>query len=332
MLRFLKFLHWARLRWLAIVLVTALIIPVIALGIPTHSSLNALVWARDTPESEVDVTAMMPPDIQAILDRGELIVAVLGKDNQPFFQEDSSKNPCTTDPKRSDEVVKIKGRKFCGLDIELGKAIADTLDVKVRYDRSAQTFNEVVERVFEHKADLAFSKISRTMARVKKVSFSKPYVNMSQGLLVNRVELAEQAEGRQIAEVFRALEGKVGVIKGSSYVGFTEQKFPDATAKEYPSWEDVIDAAREGKILAAYRDELEVKKIIRTYPDTALNFQTIALSDTNDAIAAVIPWDSNHLKEIVDQYLENHNADYTADKLLEKYEYMFVTASTTEQE
>ncbi|NEO86093.1 MAG: amino acid ABC transporter substrate-binding protein [Spirulina sp. SIO3F2] len=331
MLRFLKFLRRTRFRWLAIALATALVIPILVLGIPTHPSLNPQAWAQDNPETAQEET-FMPPDIEAIIERGELHVAVLGKDNQPFFQKDSPETPCTTDPQRADELIKMDGETFCGLDIELGKAIADTLGVSVRYDRSAATFNDVVERVFEHKDDLAFSKISRTMARVKKVSFSKPYVNMSQGLLVNRLELTEQAKGRQIAEIFRDLEGKVGVIEDSSYVGFTEQKFPDAEVKEYPSWEDVIEAAREGKILAAYRDELEVKKIIRTYPDTALNFQTIALSDTNDAIAAVIPWDSMHLKELVDQYLENNSVDYTADELLEKYEYMFVTESTTEQE
>lgn len=327
LLRLMKRQRWSRLRWWVLPL-TAVLTPLLIWGFSLNTPMalreTAAIAQTATPEAtDEPAIALSPPDIQAVLDRGELIVAVLGKNNQPFFQEDSAEFPCTTDPALKATVVKSDGKKFCGLDIELGKAIADALDVEVRFDRSAQTFNEVVERVYDRQADLAFSKISRTMSRVRKVSFSIPYVNMRQGLLINRLEFAKQTGGRTATEVLRELEGKIGVIQDSSYVGFTAEKFPDAEVEEYPAWDDIIKAAREGEILAAYRDELEVKKIIRTYPDTALNFQTVALSDTNDAIAAVLPWDSLHLKELVNQYLKSHHADHAADELLDRYEYMF---------
>lgn len=263
---------------------------------------------------------LVAPDIQGILDRGELIVGLLGQDSPPFFVAESAAWQC---PAEEGKFIKQADEILCGADIELGLAIAQQLEVEVRFDRRAETFNDVVDEVFNREVDLAFSKISRTMSRVRNVSFSRPYVNMRQGLLLNRVQLAKQAKGRQPAEVLRDLEGEIGVIEASSYVGFTEQKFPAATVKEYSDWQAVVQAARDGEIVAAYRDELEVKKIIRTNPDTALNFQTVALTDTNDAIAAVLPWDSRHLQEFVNQYLETINADYTADQLLENYAYMF---------
>ena len=241
-----------------------------------------------------------PPDIQRILDRGKLVVSVLKLDNPPFFMDDGESDPV-------------------GLDMKLAQAIADQLGVTLEVNRSANTFDQVVDKVYRLDADLAFSKISRTLKRAQRVRFSRPYLTMRQGLLVNRLQMAQQANGRTMTQMIRDLQGKVGVIRGSSYVGFTQQKFPKATIIEYATWPDVIDAVTRGDILVAYRDELEVKKVVLSKPDAALQFQTIALTDTEDAIAIVLPWDSGQLLAFVDQYLEMMQINYTADKLLEEY-------------
>ncbi|MBW4485703.1 MAG: ABC transporter substrate-binding protein [Tildeniella torsiva UHER 1998/13D] len=241
----------------------------------------------------------MPPDMQRILDRGKLTVAVLGQDNAPFFMQ-------------TDE-------QLGGLDIQLARALADQLGVSLEITRSAQTFDQVVDTVYGQKADLAISKISRTLKRAQRVRFSRPYLRMRQGLLVNRLQMAEQTQGRSMVETIRDLRGQVGVIKGSSYVGFLKQKFPQATIVEYPTWEDIVEAVVRGDILAAYRDELEVKKVVRTRPDAALQLQTIALTDTQDSLAVVLPWGSAHLLAFVDQYLDTLTAQYTVDTVLDEY-------------
>ncbi len=89
----------------------------------------------------------------------------------------------------------------------------------------------------------------------------------------------------------RNFEGKIGVINGSSYEGFAKQKFPNGTIVTYLSWEHVI----KGDILAAYHDELEVKKIVVNQPNVAFKFQTVALTYTQYPIAIALPWSSNHL-------------------------------------
>lgn len=241
----------------------------------------------------------MPPDLQRVIDRGKLVVAVLGKDNPPFF-------------------VEHKG-ELVGLDIDLARAIANQLGVDLEINRSAQTFDEVVDTVYQLKADLALSKISRTLKRARRVRFSTPYLKMRQGLLVNRLQLAEQTQGRTPTETIRGLNGKVGVIKGSSYVGFIKQKFPKATIVEYPNWPEIVDAVSQGKILAAYRDELEIKKVVFSKPDAALKLQTIALTDTQDSLAFVLPWDSGHLLAFADQYLDTMGTQYTVDGILADY-------------
>lgn len=250
-------------------------------------------------DGTLSVRTEMPPDMQRILDRGTLIVALLGNDNPPFFMGETQ----TPD----------------GLDIKIAQGLADALDVDLEFNRSAQTFNEVVDQVYQLEADIAISKLSRTLSRTKRVRFSHPYVTMRQGLLVNRLQLAQQTEGNHVVEAIRNFNGNVGVIAGSSYSSFIKQKFPAATIQAYSTWDDIVKAVVLGDIQAAYRDELEIKKVVLKNPDAALRLQTIALTDTQDQIAMALPWDSQTLQAFVNQYLDISNLTYTADDVLAEY-------------
>lgn len=276
-------------------------------GQDTLKSLNnsALLTASTPVSTPLNSASNLPPDIQGILDRGVLVVAVLGTDNPPFFSENSQ-------------------GELTGLDIDLGQAIATELGVKVKFDRSAKVFNEVVDLVYQHKADIGISKLSISMARAKKVLFSSPYVSMRQGLLVNRLELAKKAQNKRPEEVIQNLDGKLGVIQGTQYaLFFAKTRFPQAQVVEFETWDDVVEAVKTGEVLAAYRDELEVKKIVLAQPDSALDIQTVALTDTKDALAMVIPWDYNHFLAFVNTYLDLNNLNYTVEELINKYPDIF---------
>lgn len=256
---------------------------------------------QNVSPSESTLDGEFSPDIQNIIDRQELVIAVLGHDNPPFFQIDSQ-------------------GKLTGLDIELGESLAQELGVKVRFDRSAQTFNEVVDRVQNHQADLGISKLSISTNRAKKLLFSVPYLTMRQGLLVNRLELAKKAQNQRPEAVIQNLDGKLGVIKGTQYaLVFAKKKFPKAEVVEFPTWDDVVEAVKTGQILAAYRDELEVKKVLLQKPNSALDIQTVALTNTKDLLAVVIHWDRHHLQNFVNTYLEVNSFNYSVDQLIEKY-------------
>jgi ABC-type amino acid transport substrate-binding protein len=264
--------------------------------------------AKDIKQRQQPDRVAIPPDIQRIMARGKLIVAILSQENSPFFMTDSTQN-------------------LTGLDVKLAQSLAEQLGVKLEFNRTAKTFDTVVQTVYDLKADLAISKLSRTLRRAKSVRFSQPYLKMRQGLLVNRLQMTQQMNGRTITEAIRDLHGKIGVIHDSSYVGFTRIKFPQAEVVEFPSWSDAIAAVIRGDVLATYRDELEVKKVVLSQPDTALTLQTIALTDTEDSIAIALPWDSQHLLAFVNQYLEISKINYSADSLLQAYPVTPITSS-----
>jgi ABC-type amino acid transport substrate-binding protein len=93
------------------------------------------------------------PDIARILNRGEIIVAVMAIDTPPFFEE--------------------KNGVMSGIDIDLVNEIAAELKVGVRYERSAKTFNQVVEVVADGKADFGISKLARTLTRAQMIVYPK---------------------------------------------------------------------------------------------------------------------------------------------------------------
>ncbi|WP_051352893.1 ABC transporter substrate-binding protein [Picosynechococcus sp. NKBG15041c] len=164
---------------------------------------------------------------------------------------------------------------------------------------------------------MAFSKLSRTLERTKLVSFSEPYVTLKEGLLINRVSLANlTTRSMNEVEIIRNLQGKIGVIKGSSYVDFAKRRFPRADVVELESWEKVIDATIQGNVVAAYRDEFAIKKTVLSNPELSLSLQTVVILDTKDNISVALPWDSLHLAEFVSQAFETLNIQYSADTLL----------------
>jgi len=119
----------------------------------------------------------LSPDLQTILDRNQLIVAVIGVDIPPFF-------------------VKNKPGNLIGSDITIAQDLATALGVSLKIDRTAKTFNDVVDIVNSQKADLGISKLSQTLARAKMVSFSRPYLTLRHGLLINRLQLAKASKGK----------------------------------------------------------------------------------------------------------------------------------------
>jgi len=245
-----------------------------------------------------------PPDIQKIIDRKQIVIAMFEQDQPPFFR------------------VSSEG-KLEGFDVELGRGIAAALGVEAVFNRTSKTFNGTVDLVVNKEADIVISKLSKTLTRSKKVYFTQPYVVLRKGLLINRLKLAQLKKGKSTEEVIQSLNGDIGVIEGSSYVGFGKQMFPNASVIEYPRWESITDAVISGEIVAGFRDELEIKKILKSASNQVIKLQSVVFKDTKDTIAIAVSHDSQHLLYWLNQYLDSIDSNMTASKLLDRYSYMF---------
>ena len=124
-------------------------------------------------------------------------------------------------------------------------------------------------------------------------------------------------------EFIQNFTGKLGVLADSSYVNYAKVNFPHATIVQFKTWDEIVNAVFNGDILAGYRDEMEIKKIIRSRPDASLKVKTVVLKDTQDNIAIAVAWQNTHLLYFLNLLLANMNLNLTADKILDRYPDIF---------
>ncbi|MER2492646.1 substrate-binding periplasmic protein [Catenovulum sediminis] len=258
--------------------------------------------------TKLESKSIAPSDIQKIINKGVLDVAMYARDTPPFYFKDENGD-------------------LAGVDVEIIRGFAKLLGVDVRFNRDSQSFQEVVDRVYRREADVAICKLSITFNRVKKVLFTKPYIELHHGLLVNRLALAEQLKGKPREAIIQKLKGKIGVIGNSSYETYARKFFPKMEIQEYSSWDDVVSAAIKGEITAAYRDEVEIKKYMKNSSKDALNLLTVVLKDTRDYKGIAVAWNNYTLKQLLDFYIDSLNLDLTADRVLENYDEILMVIS-----
>lgn len=257
------------------------------------------VWPQDSDSSSRTGDSNHHSDIEEIISRGELRVAITEVDQPPFYFMD-------------------KDGKLSGYDIDLATKMAEELGVKLVITREAPTFNDLIPLISSGKADLAISKLSRTLTRSKFVKFSTPYMTFRQGILFNRLQLAKVASEDSVNQFVRNYTGTIGVIAKSSYANYAKENFPKATATEYPSWNAAVDALTRGEVLSVYRDELEIKRVLASIPNSALLFKPIYFRDLTDPIAIAVKSSNTQLLYWVNIFLESQ-PKMTADQVLEKY-------------
>lgn len=230
-----------------------------------------------------------PKDIQQIKDRGRLIVAMFHQDRPPFFYT-------------NDE------GQLVGLDVEMAREIARGLDVKVEFNREAYSFDAVVDLVAKGQADVGICKLSTTMPRVLRVSFTRPYLIFHHALLINRLQLATlktKNPEKSVLELLKTGPHKVGVRGVSSWIGYAQSLLPDAHIVPMENMEQLLAAVTRGDFLALMYDEYEMKKIITGNPGLNIDLQLLILDHQVDPIGIAVAPDSPHLLAWLNFFLQH---------------------------
>jgi ABC-type amino acid transport substrate-binding protein len=244
---------------------------------------------------------LLAPDIARIVTRGELVVAMLKVDTPPFFFFDDA-------------------GQWTGLEVGLAQSLAKELGVKLRFNREAGTFNAVVDLLANGQADLAISKLSRTLARTQTIAFSDAYLTLNHSLILNRVKFAQISHGRPLPEVIRNFNGSIGVIAKSSFADYARTNFPHAKVQEFPTWNEVLVALHKGEIVSAYRDEFEVKRVLKADPTVSLVLRTVTLKDLEDTLGIGVAVTDTTLLAYVNQFLAQRTEKLDIQKVLQALE------------
>jgi len=270
--------------------------PVAAPGAATLATQAALAMSPVASLVKVPDGRLLAPDIARIVSRGELVVAMLGVDTPPFFYE--------------------KNGQLVGLEVDLARAIGKELGVNVRFNRDAKSFNAVVDIIARGEADMAISKLSRTLARTQVIAFSQPYLTLNHALILNRVKFAQFARDRTLPQVIRGFSGSIGVIAKSSFSDYARRNFPNAKIQEYPGWGDVLKALDKGEVIGAYRDEFEVKRILKADPTASLVLRTVTFKDLEDTLGIAVGISDQTLLAFVNEFLVQRSDKLNVAKVL----------------
>ena len=244
-----------------------------------------------------EVTAKGDPDIESVLARGVLRVAVTQFDLPAFHQ------------RRKDGAI-------VGPEIDLAQQVAKALKVKLELITDPSSFDGVVDTVAKGNADIGISKLSQTYNRLMRVRFSQPYLTLRHSLVFDRASVAQQAAGKPPDTVLRTFSGRIGVIAGSAYVDFARRNFPAAKVVELPNWNAVIDALKAQKVDAIYRDEFETRRVLRLNPALNVRFGTAVITDQFAFLSIAICNSCSKLQEFINYHLAGTRGAFNLASLL----------------
>jgi polar amino acid transport system substrate-binding protein len=201
-------------------------------------------------------------------------------------------------------------------EIELARQIATALGIKVEFVDTAQSFNGVVDLIDAGKADIGISKLSQTHARLRRVRFSQPYVTLRHAFLFDRAAISARSSGRPPEDVLRPFDGRIGVIRGSSYVDFAKANFPRAQVVEMKDWDTAIATLLDHGVDAIYRDEFEIRRILKGRPSLNVNFGAAIMLDQKDVLSVAICDSCVKLQEFINFHLSRPQAMFAIRTLL----------------
>ena len=201
--------------------------------------------------------------------------------------------------------------ELTGPEIELTRLIGRLLKVGVEFVDDCHTFDAVVDAVASGRADIGISKLSQTPSRILHVRFSDPYLTVRHALLFDRVFVGKEALGRPPEEVLRTFSGTIGVVGKSAFVDFAQRNFPDAQVAEMQTWEDAIDALASNRVDALYRDEFEIRRVLRNNPAFNVRFGSAALTDQKSYLSYAVCELCVRLQDFINYQIAENRVPFT---------------------
>jgi len=186
--------------------------------------------------------------LEEIKDRGYLIIATEGNWS-PWTYHDES-----------DELV--------GLDIEIGKAIAEYIGVEAKFEET--DWDSILAGVDAGRFDIACNGVGYTEARAEKYNFSTPYVYTHKVLVVR----ADETEINSLED----LKGKTTANTASSTYAALAEKY-GATVTPANTLLDTIQLLEQGRVDATINAEGSIKDYLDQHPEAQLRMIPIAAGD-----------------------------------------------------
>ena len=182
-----------------------------------------------------------------------------------------------------------------GADVELAKAIADELGVKL--ELSSMSFDNVLSSLQTGKADIAISGLSATKERKNAYDFSDPYYETENAILVKTSNLDKFTS-------ISSLSGqKVAVQKGTIEEGLSKDQLKDSKIVSLTAMGEAINELKSGQVQAVDLEKPVAEGYLSQNSDIALAGFALKTSD-GDAKAVAMPKGSGKMVKTVNKVIK----------------------------
>lgn len=246
------------------------------------------------------------PGIKRIIDAGVIRVAMLSKDVSPLIMTDSHGNLSGTEP-------------------DLARDLAQKLGIKVKFIRTANTYDGVVDIVARKEADIAVSYLTGSVNRGLYVLFTKPYIQQNARLFYNRAKYAKIQRDFAIYDIQAinklpiAANIKIGVEKGSVNKFNIERDFPNVQIVSFPNLDKIMAAVKAGNIFAGMHGSLSTNFYLRRHPALAIYIAIDPKIRVSSDIRIAVRPDAPDLLRWINLYLANYIGMMEHNQILDRY-------------
>lgn len=242
------------------------------------------------------------PEILKIKKQGVLTVGILHDDTPPFF-------------------MRGKDGQLYGFDIELAKRIGSELGVKIEFNRTAKTFDDLVDLVSQKKIDLVISKLSINLSRAQKVSYTTPYIFIKSALLINRVKNTnlEKLNSSELISSLNKPNISIGIVKGTTHTNTIFEDFPKANVVEFVKIDQALQAAVDGTVDCVQTHETNAKNWLHIHPEKSVRVKYVSRNDRISPVAIAVSWERADMVQWLNTVIDVASMDGTLDRLKKHY-------------
>lgn len=201
-----------------------------------------------TPSNEPTVTDEPKDLLATIQERGYLVIATEG-DWSPWTYHDEAGT-------------------LTGLDVEIGKLIAEGLGVEARFEET--DWDSILAGVDSGRFDIACNGVGYTETRAEKYDFSTPYVYTHKVLVV-------RGDNEEIKTV-EDLEGKTTANTASSTYAALAEEY-GATVTPVNTLSETIELLTNGRVDATINAQVSIEDYLSQHPDANIKIVQVLPGD-----------------------------------------------------
>lgn len=207
----------------------------------------------------------------------------------------------------------IEDGNLVGLDIEIGKAVANKLGLEPEFVQLQ--FDNILTAVASGKqADVGISGFTVEPERQKTVDFSDSYYidDLSIATMKSNADVTSDNADEALNK-----EGVViAVQSGTSGETYVQENYPNATCQPYGNSTDAFAAMQAGQANAACTNKAVVERMLASAYTDAQVVKSIA---TGEEYAIAVNKDNSALTAAINKALKELQNDGTIDDLIAKY-------------